>query len=98
MTYSLSIRKEAELDINSVFEYYEDRRIGLGHDFLLCVEGALSKIARNPLQYKTIYKELRRIAVYRFPYRIFYFVEEHTVVVTAVFHARKDPQSWNHRT
>ena len=48
MKYSLTIRKEAELDINSAFEYYEIQRLGLGHDFLLCVEEALSKIERNP--------------------------------------------------
>ncbi len=56
MKYSLTIRKEAELDINSAFEYYENLRLGLGHDFLLCIEAALSKIERNPLQYKVIYK------------------------------------------
>jgi len=28
--YSLTIRKEAELDINSAFEYYEIQRLGLG--------------------------------------------------------------------
>jgi hypothetical protein len=70
MKYSLTIRKEAESDINIAFEYYENQRVGLGYDFLLCIEEALSKIERNPLHYKIIYKELRRIAVRRFPYRV----------------------------
>jgi len=95
--YSLTIRKEAESDINNAFDYYENKRIGLGHDFLLCVEEALSKIERNPLHYKNIYKELRRIAVYRFPYPIFYLVQSQSIIVTAVFHARQDPQLWNDR-
>ena len=38
MKYSLTIRKEAELDINRAFEYYEIQRLGLGHDFLLCLD------------------------------------------------------------
>ena len=97
MKYSLTIRKEAELDINSAFEYYENKRLGLGHDFLLCIEAAISKIERNPLQYKVIHKEIRRIAVHRYPYRIFYLVRKQLVIVTAVFHARQDPQSWNNR-
>lgn len=97
MNYSLTVRKEAESDISDTFVYYEKRRVGLGHDFLLCVEDALSKIERNSLQHKIIYKELRRIAVRRFPYRIFYFVAEDRVIVTAVFHARKDPRSWGYR-
>ena len=75
MKYSLSVRKEAKFDINSVFEYYENQRLGLGHDFLLCIEEGLSKIEQSPLYYKIIYKELRRIVVRRFPYRIFYKIQ-----------------------
>lgn len=98
MKYSLTVRQEAELDINSTFRYYENQRLGLGHDFLLCVEEALSKIERNPSRYRIIYKDVRRIAVHRFPYRIFYLVQDRQVIVTAVFHVRRDPQSWENRT
>ena len=98
MNYLLTVRKDAELDINSAFEYYENQRVGLGHDFLLCIEECMYKIERNPMHYKVIYKELRRIAVRRFPYRILYLVQNNSVIVTAVFHARKDPQAWESRT
>lgn len=98
MNYSLTVRNEAEFDIKSVFEYYENRRLGLGHDFLLCIEDGLSKIERNPLLYKIIYKELRRIAIRRFPYRIFYLIQDKQIIVTAVFHVRNDPQLWESRT
>ena len=98
MNCYLTVRKEAELDINGAFEYYENKRIGLGYDFLLCIEECLSKVERNPEHYKIIYKELRRIAVRRFPYRIFYLVQSDLVIVTAVFHVRKDPQAWENRT
>ena len=97
MKHYLTVRKEAEFDIKSIFEYYENQRLGLGHDFLLCIEEGLSKIERNPLSYKIIYKELRRIAIHRFPYRIFYLFQDKKIIVTAVFHARKDPQSWLER-
>jgi plasmid stabilization system protein ParE len=98
MSYTLTIRKEAELDIDEQFDYYEEKREGLGHDYLLCIEDALDKLQRNPLVYRKIHKELRRIPIRRFPYRIFYFVQNNNVIVTAVFHARKDPTSWNGRT
>ena len=98
MNYSLTLRKEAELDINSAFNYYENQRFGLGHDFLLCVEESLSKIERYPSHYKIIYKEFRRIAIRRFPYRILYLFQNNQVIVTAVFHVRKDPQARDSRT
>ena len=93
MSYLLTVREEAEDDIAYYFEYYESKREGLGHDFLLCLEGGFSKVERNPLHYKKIYKELRRVAIDRFPYRIFYFIAEEHVIITAVFHAHKDPKS-----
>ncbi|MES9972184.1 MAG: type II toxin-antitoxin system RelE/ParE family toxin [Candidatus Thiodiazotropha sp.] len=98
MSYTLTIRKDAEFDIDEQFNYYEVKREGLGHDFLLCIEEALGKLQRNPLVYRKIHKGLRRIPIRRFPYRIFYFVKNNYVIVTAVFHARKDPTSWNNRT
>ena len=98
MKYFLTVRPEAELDIDAAFEYYEDQRTGLGYDFLLCVEAAISIIERNPTHHRKIHKELRRIAVRRFPYRIFYFIQDERIIVTALFHVRRDPQSWDART
>ena len=98
MDYALTIRKEAEFDIEEHFAFYEEKRDGLGHDFLLCVEEALDKLQRNPLIYRKIYNELRRIPIRRFPYRAFYFVQDQRIIITAVFHARKDPTSWASRT
>ncbi|RVU33595.1 type II toxin-antitoxin system RelE/ParE family toxin [Rheinheimera riviphila] len=89
---------EAEFDVEETFKYYQGKRPGLGDDFLLCVEEALQKIQRNPFIYREIYQDLRRISIHRFPYRILYFVQNHNVVVTAVFHARKAPSAWTDRT
>ena len=58
MSYTLTIRKEAEFDIDEQFDYYEEKREGLGHDFLLCIEEALDKLQRNPLVYRKIPKGL----------------------------------------
>jgi toxin ParE1/3/4 len=98
MIYTLGIREEAESDISQCFTYYEEVRVGLGHDFLLCVEEGLAKIQRNPLSYRIAHKNLRRMAIRHFPYRIFYLVQDRVVVVTAVFHAHKNPKSWRKRT
>lgn len=97
MVYTLTVRPEAELDIEEQYRAYESKRAGLGHDFLLCVEEALNKLPRNPLIYRQFHKELRRIVVRRFPYRILYVVNGQRIIVTAVFHVRKDPTSWGDR-
>lgn len=98
MAYTLTVLRDAELDIDEQYTTYEGKRIGLGHDFLLCVEEALDKLLRNPLIYRKFHEELRRIPVRRFPYRVLYFVNGPRIIVTAVFHIRKDPTSWSSRT
>lgn len=98
MKYKLTLRKEAEFDVEEQFEFFEEKRVGLGHDFLLCVEEALDKLQKNPLIYRKIYKELRRTSITRFPFRVFYLVQNQNIIVTAVFHAKKDPTSWRNRT
>ena len=48
MTFSLSIRKEAESDIAEAYQYYEGCRENLGSDFVLCIEESISRIQKNP--------------------------------------------------
>lgn len=40
MKYPVVIRPEAEGDLRDAFSWYEDKRTGLGHDFLLQVDAA----------------------------------------------------------
>lgn len=44
-----------------------------------------------------IYRELRRALTRRFPYGVFYIVEETKIIVFAVFHAKRDPALWKER-
>lgn len=94
MTYLIKLRKDAEFDLSEAYKYYEEIRPGLGKDFILCVEQALNKIQQNPRHYKIILKNLRKTPVPRFPYRIYYLIENEMIFVLAVFHIRKDPTNW----
>lgn len=71
MHYSLTIRREAEADLSEAFEYYESCRKNPGSDFLLCVEGPLSRIQKSLEQYAKVYKQIHRALAPRFPYRIY---------------------------
>ncbi|MBU4270394.1 MAG: type II toxin-antitoxin system RelE/ParE family toxin [Planctomycetes bacterium] len=91
------IRPEAEADLNEIYWWYERRREGLGADFLLCFEEALEKTRRHHDLYPLVHKTARRAWMRRFPYGLFYTVEEETVIVIGVFHARRDPHCWQSR-
>jgi toxin ParE1/3/4 len=96
MRYRLIIRKRAETHISEAYNWYEQQRTGLGYEFVLSLESALRTIERNPFLFQAKYNKLRCILIPRFPYGIFYFIAENTVIVIAVFHLSRNPNLWKH--
>ncbi len=47
MIYQLIISREAELDIQDSFEWYEQRSSGLGSEFVRAIDSSLALIGRN---------------------------------------------------
>lgn len=88
---------EADADIQEARRWYADVRLELGERFALAVEATVNAIAENPLQFPVIYREQRRAGVRRFPYGIFFEVQEHRIVVMACFHGRRNPKRWQTR-
>jgi hypothetical protein len=48
MAVELVIAPEAEQDIAQAYGWYEDRRPGLGEEFLSCVDACIQAICRTP--------------------------------------------------
>jgi len=97
MSRDLIIRSVAEVELTEAVDWYEERLPGLGSDFLLSVDAALNSIARSPEQYPVVHKTIRRALTRRFPYEIFFVVEDKRIVVLAVFHAKRHPKRWRER-
>ena len=91
MNYQIIVRPEAESDLNKAFQWYEVQSPGLGLEFLRCVDDSFDVIQQNPLLYQKIYKDIRRSLTHRFPYGIFYIIDETKIIVLAVLHAKRDP-------
>ena len=91
MKYRATIRPEAENDLKEAFSWYEDKRQGLGHDFLLQVDAGLKLIERNPKIYPPEYKGTRKHVIKRFPYKVVYLVEKERIIVLAVIHGKRSP-------
>ena len=88
----LWIRPEAESDIQNTFRWYEEQRIGLGHEFLLSFEAALEHLQTYPLSGPRTYRLLRRLLLRRFPYGVYYIIYKNRVVIVACFHCHRDPR------
>ena len=92
MKYSVVISPEAEADLAGAFSWYEDKRQGLGYDFLLQVEAGLKYIERMPEAHPIGYKETRKHHIKRFPYKIIYIINYKTVVVLAILHGKRSEE------
>ena len=98
MKYKIIIRPEAEYDLKETFSWYEDKRKGLGHVFLLQVDAGLRFIERNPEIHPAEYKETRKHLIKRFPYKIIYLIEKQTIIILAVIHTKRSPRLIKKRT
>ena len=95
--YDLVFKPEVYDDIKIAYDWYEEQRIGLGEDFLLTLEASYAQISRMPKAYQSIYKTVRRKLTSKFPYGIFFVIEDNKTIVLAVMHTKRNPSDWNDR-
>jgi toxin ParE1/3/4 len=93
----LLFRPAAAADLEEAWRWYEERRQGLGDEFLAEAEAAIARILAAPLACAVAYKDRRRALLHRFPYSVVYRVLEDQIVVLAVFHAKRHPRVWRER-
>ena len=60
------IAPEADQDIAEAYAWYESRQVGLGEEFLNCVDACVEGTLRSPEMYPVVYKDYRRALVRRF--------------------------------
>jgi len=97
VTRLVHIRPEAEQDLSDAASWYETQQRDLGHRFLDEALTAIQSIAELPFRYPELQRGARRILLQRFPFGIFYTVEEDVIVVMAVMHGSRDPKRWKGR-
>jgi len=97
MAVELIFAPEAERDLAEAYAWYEERRAGLGEEFLGCVDACLQSICRTPGQHPVVYETYRRGLIRRFPYALFYEYSQNSVTVYGIFHTARDPEKWRRR-
>jgi len=88
---------EADADLREAHAWYDRISPDLGGRFAFAVERAVEAIALHPLQFPVVHRGRRRAGVRRFPYGIFFEVQERRIVVIACFHSARNPKHWQLR-
>src|ERR1051325_11471417 len=89
MSFKVVCRRMAKREFDDAISWYEDRREGLGRDFSVAVEQLLGRIALSRNQFARVRGNVRRAVLRRFPYSIYFVVEDDRLLVLAIFHARR---------
>ena len=95
--YSIELSEEAEIDFDKSYEYYSEDSPKVADAFFKRVNLSLENIKQNPFSYPEVYKEIRKYVVKKFPFVIYYLIEDYSIKVIALFHTSRNPEIWNER-
>jgi plasmid stabilization system protein ParE len=93
----VEVLEPAEAEFREAVEYYNQQSEGLGFEFAAEVRRAIARVARFPAAWVSLSSRTRRCRTNRFPYGVVYQVREDTILVVAVMHLRRRPNSWRGR-
>jgi toxin ParE1/3/4 len=80
--------------MDAAIEWYEREEPGVGIRFDNEVDQTYLKIHSNPKAWPKWHKNVRRIAVERFPYNVIYVERSTAIWIVAVAHAKRRPNYW----
>jgi plasmid stabilization system protein ParE len=93
MQFNVLLKPEAYYDIDEIIAWYEEKKKGLGVDFIVSLDGLLRNLKSNPKLFPKVYLDYHRAFLTRFPYAVFYAVDfsQRVVSVYAVLHTSRNP-------
>ena len=95
--YEIEAAPAVEADVESAFDWYEGEELGLGFEFLEELRAAYHRIFDHPFGYHDLRSGIRRALTRRFPYAVYFSIEDETIVIVAVLSTARDPAEWQLR-
>ena len=84
---------QADQDIQTAFNRYEEYQSGRGEVFLRQLEAALALLRQHP-EIAPVYEDrYRRMLMRDFPYGIFYEAQPTRIIIGAIMDLRQDPET-----
>ena len=97
MSRHLNLLPAAAADLAEARDWYDERREGLGREFIGEVDDALRLILENPEWHPAEFQSIRRAQVRRFPYIVYCRIQREHLEVLAILHSKRNPRVWRSR-
>ena len=95
--WHLSFRPEVEDDIVAAAAWYDDKRPGLGDEFLCEYLAAITRIRENPLLFAVAANGLRPCRLKRFSYIVHFDLDGSEILVVALMAGGRDDAAFTQR-
>ena len=97
--HMLSLHPEVYNELEFARQWYSDKSIGLGIEFLDEIDLALESIQASPEIWPTFVwvPGTRHFLVHRFPFGVFYRLSNDRIQVLAIGHLHRKPGYWKSR-
>lgn len=88
---NIKILKSAERDLKEGFYFYECQKAGLGHYFIETLMSDIESLNIFAGIHSIHFDRYYRLLSKRFPFAVYYVIEENEIKIYAVIDCRKDP-------
>jgi plasmid stabilization system protein ParE len=89
--------RPAEVELREAIDYYNRQSPGLGYEFAAEVKRAIERMKSHPEAWHRLSENTRRCRLNRFPYALVYAVDGKQLLILAVMHLSRHPESWKDR-
>lgn len=87
----------AEQEFIDTVGYYNCQSPGLGFEFAVEVTRTLTRIVEYPLAWHRLSERTHRCRTNHFPYGIIYQIRKDCIMIIAVMHLHRKPETWQER-
>jgi plasmid stabilization system protein ParE len=96
--YRIIVRRLAERDLEDAEDWYNGQQPGLGTEFRDTITDLFGRLAENPRIYPRVYGDVHRAVLRRFPYLVYFLIDDSEVIVLTVLDSRRDPHIHRERS
>lgn len=89
MDFELILKPIVFSDLDDAVFFYESRVKGLGKKFYSQFLSCLEDIKTAPHNYNQVTKKVRRKLIKKFPYKIFFTIQDNTVYIIGISHTKR---------
>ncbi len=93
MPYSVRYTSAAAAEIGNAIAWYGNPDVGQSTAFVQELERTEAHLRSRPELYQRVEGEIRRAVLRRFPYSLFYVIENEVILVLACMHHHQKPRS-----